>query len=246
MGTSKSFSDTGHSMIPNWPDLSNSITRNTGGGSIPQSNKQKILSNYVSTLGGAAVGGRGGSKVGGRSSIKTAKNIGAFFGNFIASGNNLRETLSSTGLAELGNKSVSDVVNHLIEYCSGAASTIDDKAAKEASKDLFNELAESAKNIDELEENLSATFSVYTSEDLIIKYFGYYIHEHISIWFYEHLIKSKNENDANNLYAELKDFIFENLKVLHRRNPLQNIDWGSNEADRLIKNIQQDVLDIFE
>ena len=29
-------------------------------------------------------------------------------------------------------------------------------------------------------------------------------------------------------------------------NPLQNIDWSSNEADSLIKKIQQDVLIVFE
>ncbi len=33
---------------------------------------------------------------------------------------------------------------------------------------------------------------------------------------------------------------------MHKRNPLQNIDWGSDEADRLVKNIQQDVLTVFE
>jgi len=246
MGTSKSFSETGHSMIPNWSDLSNSLTRNTNGGIITISNKQNILSDYVAALGGASIGGRGGSKVGGRSSIKTAKRIGSFFNSFINSGYNLRDTLNSLGLTDLSGKTVSDVINHLIEYCSGIASTIDDKAAKEASKDLFNELAANTDAIEEFEYQLTAIFNEKTSEDLIIKYFGYYIFEHISIWFFEHLIKSKNEQDTNFLYGQLKDYIFENLNTLQRKNPLQNIDWSGEVADRLIKNIQQDVLNVFE
>lgn len=246
MGTSKSYSDTNHSMIPNWGDLSNTMTSNCDSSILPTNKKQNILKKYVSAIGGASRAGRGGSKIGGRGGIKTAKKIGSIFSTFTTSGNNIRETLQATGLEDIDNKSVGDIINHLIEYCSGIASTIDDIAAKEASRLLFEELISDANNIDEVQDLLSEKFQTHTSEEMITKYFGYYINEHLSKWFYEKLIKDKNERDCNNLFRQIKDFIFEKISSMHKNNPLQNIDWSSENADRLIKNIQQDVLTVFE
>ncbi len=246
MGTSKSFSETKHSMIPNWGTLSSSLTTNCNATTLPAIKLNTILSNYVTALGGASVAGRGNSKIGGRSAIKTAKKIGSFFSTFATSGNNIRETLKSIGVKDIENKSVSDIINHLIDYCSETASTIDANAAKEASRLLFEELIARAENIEEIETLLSNRFEINTSEDLIIKYFGYYVFEHLSKWFYEHLIKEKNEADCNSLFRQIKDFIFVRIEGMQKNNPLQNIDWGSKDADRLIKNIQQDILTVFQ
>ncbi len=246
MGTSKSFSDTRHAMMPNWSDLSIAVTTSCDSGSIPIENKKKILRNYVAVIGGANKAGRGQSKVAGKSGVRTAKNIGRFLGAFTSSGNNLRDTLENTGLTDLQNKTVSDVINHLIEYCSGTASTIDEVAAKEATRKLLEELASNAESIDEMEEILANKFVDSSSEDVIIQYFGYYIYEHLDKWFYEKLIRDKNQADCNNLFREIKDFIFESLKDVQRVNSLQNLDWGSDDADRLIKNIQNDILTVFE
>jgi hypothetical protein len=246
MGTSKSFSDTRHAMMPNWSDLSRTVTTSCDSGSIPIKNKKKIFNNYVTVIGGANKAGRGRSKIAGKSGIKTAKNIGGFLGAFKSSGNNLRETLENTGLTDLQDKSVEDVINHLIEYCSGTASTIDEVAAKEATRKLLEELVSNAESIDEMEEILSNKFDESSSEDIIIQYFGYYIYEHLDKWFYEKLIRDKNQSDCNNFFREIKDFIFETLKDVQRINSLQNLDWGSDDADRLIKNIQQDILTVFE
>ena len=94
-------------------------------------------------------------------------------------------------LTDIENKSVADIINHLIEYCSGTASTIDENAAKEASRLLFEELISDAESIDEIEVILSNEFTSHTSEEIIIKYFGYYINELLSKWFYEKLIKHR-------------------------------------------------------
>ena len=246
MGTSKSFSDVKHSMVPNWGTLSSSLTSNCDSSVLPAQKLQNIMGNFVSALGGASTGGRGGSKAGGRSSIRTAKKIGGVFSKFISSGNNIRETLESTGLTDIDNKTVGDVINHLIEYCSGSATSIDDNAAKEATRLLLEELMGQAESIDEVQTLLEETFTANTLEDVIVKYFGYYINELLSKWFYENLIKNKNESDCNNLFSQIKNFIVERVGDMHKRNPLQNIDWSSDEADRLVKNIQQDVLTVFE
>lgn len=246
MGTSKSFSDTRHAMMPNWGDLSSAMTSSCDSTTLPSERKERILQNYVAVLGGASTAGRGGSKIAGKSGIKSAKKLGRFFSSFTSSGNNLREALEGAGITDLQNKSVSDIINHLIEYCSGVASTIDEIAAKEATRKLLEELISNVETIEEMEELLTNKFEVETSEDMIIRYFGYYIYEHLDKWFYEKLIKDKNQPDCNNLFRQIKDFIFESLINIQRVNPLHDIDWGSNDADRLIKNIQQDILTVFE
>ena len=246
MGTSKSFSDTRHAMMPNWKELSSVITTSCDSTTLPIEKKKKILRNYVSVIGGANKAGRGGSKIAGKSGIRTAKKIGGFLGSFTNSGNSLREALRGTGLTDLQEKSVSDIINHLIEYCSGTASTIDEIAAKEATRKLFEELVSDADNIDEMEAILTSKFEISSSEDIIIRYFGFYVYEHLDKWFYEKLIKEKNQPDCSNLFRQIKDFIFESLKDVQRVKTLQNIDWGSDEADVLIKNLQQDILIVFQ
>jgi len=203
------------------------------------------MKNFVEALGGSAIGGRGESKVAGRSSIKTAKKIGGFFSTFSGSGN-IRDTLTATGLTDIENKTVGDIINHLIEYCSGSATTIDDNAAKEATRLLLEEFIGEANSIDEVQELLSETLESKSLAEIIVKYFSYYINEVLSRWFYENLIKNKNENDCNNLFNQIKRFIVERVSAVHERTPLNNVDWSTEEADRLIKNIQQDVLNVFE
>ena len=232
--------------MPNWKELSSVMTTSCDSTPLPVEKKNRILRNYVSVIGGANKAGRGGSKIAGKSGIRTAKRIGGFFGSFTGSGNNLREALSNIGLTELQNKSVSDIINHLIEYCSGSASTIDEVAAKEATRKLFEDLVSDSNDIDEMEAILQNKFEVNTSEDIIINYFGYYIYEHLDKWFYEKLIKDKNQSDCNNLFRQIKDYIFERLRGVQRKRTLQSIDWGSDEADRLIKNLQQDILIVFQ
>jgi hypothetical protein len=246
MGTSKSFSDTKQSMIPNWNTLSSALTSNCDSSTLAPVKLNRILKSYVNVLGGATKAGRGGSNIGGKGGIKTAKKIGGFYSAFTSSGNSIRQTLQSTGLTNIDDKSVADIINHLIEYCSGTASTIDENAAKEASRLLFEELIADAETIDEIDINLSNEFNSHSSEEIIIKYFGYYINELLSKWFYEKLIKDKNERDCNNLFRQIKNFIIEKVSGIQKNRFLQNIDWSSDEADRLIKDIQQDILTVFE
>ena len=191
MGTSKSFSDVKHSMIPNWGNLSSSLTTNCNSSELTTPKLKSIMGNFVSALSGANTGGRGGSRAGARSSIRTAKKIGGVLSQFISSGNNIRETLAYTGLTDINNRSVGDVINHLIEYCSDSAASIDDNAAKEATRQLLEELIGQAESVDEVETLLEQTFSSNSLEDIIVKYFAYYINELLSKWFYENLIKSK-------------------------------------------------------
>lgn len=242
MGTSQSYS--GFSKNPNWKPLSVSITTACDDGKIPIKKLDRVTSRFVNLLGGSSKGGRGGSKIGGRAGIRTAKKIGDFFGD--VNSNGFSQALINSGFAYDGTQTPDDVINHLLEYCAGVAATIDDTAAKEAERQLLEEISSSAKNFQELEEIFQEKIEEYGIEELLIKYYAYYIYEHLSIDFYEKLIKDKGKSKCGNLFRQLKDFLFEKIKNISKNQDLSKIDWNSEDGDRIVKNIFEDTLKAFE
>ena len=245
MGTSKSYKAT-ISGQPQWGNLSGAVTRSCTGTKVPEKNLKNILSKFTKVVGGSKKAGRGNSKVAGRSGARAAGNLGRFLGGFSSSGGNLVDTLQSLGLNNLVGKPAEDIINNLIEYCSGVSNTIDDKAAKEATRKLMEEMTSGAKTFDELETNLKTALDKDSLQETIIRYFGYYILEHLSVMFYEKLVRDKGKTECSKLFKEIKDFIQSRLKEINRTYPIQNIDWASAEATKTIKNIQEDVLKVFE
>ena len=245
MGTSKSFSASIKGQ-PQWGNLSGAVTSNCDGGIIATSNLGNIISRYVSVIGGSGNAGRGISKTSGRAGIRTAKNIGAFLGAFSSSGGNIQYALEQIGLPGLGGLPLNDVINRLLEHCTGPSSTLDDVAAKAASQKLLEELAGDAETVEEWQEKLKDNLDNETLENVIERYFGYYIFEHLSIMFYEKLVVDKGKSDCDNLFRQIKDYVFEKIKNMNKTNPLKDVDWAGEDADRLTKNIQEDVLKVFE
>ncbi|MGV8134985.1 MAG: hypothetical protein AB2L20_07205 [Mangrovibacterium sp.] len=245
MGTSKSYSASIKGQ-PQWGKLSSAVTNSCGGGAVATSNLGNVLSKYVSVIGGSGRAGRGRSKIAGKAGIRTAKNLGAFLGAFSRSGGDLQQALEQIGLPGLEGLPLNEVIDHLLEYFTGPASTLDDVAAKAASQKILEELVSDAETIEEWQQQLTEVLDKETLEDIVERYFGYYIFEHLSIMFYEKLIVDKGKSDCENLFKQIKDYIFEKVKNMNKINPLNDINWSSEDADRLIKNIQEDVLKVFE
>lgn len=245
MGTSKSYSASIKGQ-PQWGNLSGAVTTSCDGSKASTSQLGNILSRYTSVIGGSNRAGRGNSRIAGRGGIRTAKNFGAIVGAFVGNGGDLIRALESVGLKDLEGRSLSEVIDAILEYCTGPASTLDDVAAKAATQKLLEELLNNAETISELESNLKETLRNETLEEVIERYFGYCIYEHLSIMFYEKLIVDKGKGQCENLFRQIRDYILEKLKNINKTNPLKDIDWKSADADRLIKNIQEDVLKVFE
>lgn len=243
MGTSKSFG--GMKGNPKWPNFSRTVTSTCIGGHIPNSKVGGILAKYVGVIGGASRASSGKSRIAGRGGIKTARKLGNFLGLFVSSGNNLAAALGHTGLVDLEGKSASDVINHLIEYCSGPSVTLDDRAAKAASQMLLEEMASNADTVEELEENLKSVLDKYELEEIIVKYFGYYVLEDLSVLFYEKLVREKGKTKCSNLFRQIKSFIVERLKEVNTKNPIKKIKWGTSQSEKLVQKIYHDVLTVF-
>lgn len=245
MGTSASY----HPSLkgkPEWGDLSRTVTTGCNGQNLDDDQMKGILGKYVNVIHGASKAGSGGSAVMGKAGLKSATKIGSFLSALISSGFDIEKTLNDIGITDLSEKKLSDIINNLIEYCSGPASSIDDKAAKEATRLLLEELFEKAKSIEELKEQLKATLSQEILEEMIIKYFGYYVFEHLSVMFYEKLTKQKGDRNRGKFFKRIKDFIVESLKRVNNITPLKNIDWSGSKAKDLISKILTNVLTVFE
>jgi hypothetical protein len=242
MGTSKSYD--GINANPNWSHLSRSVTTACETGRLSNARLNNIASNFVRLLGGSGYGGSGRSKIGGNAGIKTAKKLGGFLHDVKSKGAN--SAFSSIGFDYSDSTRASDAINFLLEYCAGVASTLDESAAKEAERQLLEEIGGEAKTFQELEKNFEEKIEEYGIEELLVKYYAYYIYEHLSIDFYEKLVVEKGRISTNNLYTQLKYFLIERVKNVSLNRDLGKIDWAGEEGDVLVKNIFVDTLKAFE
>lgn len=242
MGTSKSYG--GIAGNPNWKQLSGSVTRACETGHITTNSLNNVASNFVKLLRGSDYGGRGRSKIGGRAGVRTAQKLGSFLSDVKSKG--FRSALSVIGFDSTDTTRANDAINYLLEYCVGVASSLDDTAAKAAERQLLEELESEAKTFEELEKNFEEKIEKYGVEELLIKFYAYYIYEHLSIDFYEKLIEKKGRNATTNFFTQLKNFLFERVKNISLNRDLSKIDWPGKEGDELVKNIFEDTLKEFE
>lgn len=242
MGTSKSYE--GIKGNPNWSKLSDNVTRSCESGEIPCSSLNNIISSFVILLGGSQNGGRGKSLIGGKAGIKTAKKLGSFLS--VVKENGLKSAFSNIGFEFADGNKASDAINSLLEYCAGVAISHDECAAKEAERLLLDEIAGEALTFYDLENNFHETIEKYSIEELLIRYYAYYIYEHLSIDFYEKLVIEKGTDNTKNLYTQLKRYLIEKVETISLRRNLSNIVWASNDGDTLMKNIFEDTLKAFE
>lgn len=242
MGTSKSYGGAkGH---PNWSQLSSSVTRACETGTISDNSLNNVTSNFAKLLGGSNFGGRGKSKIGGRAGIRTAKKLGGFLSDVKFKG--FKFALSGIGFELTDTIMPNEAINYLLEYCAGVASSLDETAAKAAERQLLEEISSEAKNFEELANNFEQKIEEYGIEELLLKYYAFYIYEHLSIDFYEKLIEGKGKAATSNFYIQLKNFLLEKVKNIARRRDLSKIDWEDKEGDELVKNIFEDTLKAFE
>lgn len=242
MGTSKSYS--GIKGNPNWSNLSSSVTRNCDNGNLSDSALNKIVSNFSKLLGGSNYGGRGRSNIGGRAGLKTAQKLGGFLDAVKLNG--FKSALAGIGFKATDTTQVNDTINYLLEYCAGVAATLDETAAKAAEKQLLQEIESDAKSFSELEKIFEEKIKDYGIEELLIKYYAFYIYEHLSIDFYEKLIEEKGKIATTKFFTQLKDFLFESVKNISRKSNLDKINWAGIEGDKLVKDIFEDTLKEFK
>ena len=241
MGTSKAYG--GLKGNPTWGPLSRAVTRAVNDGYPTRNSLGSVMSNAVSHLGGSYGASHGCSKTGGRSGVKTARLFGSFIGN-IQNVGFLQALDRISGGIDIND--VNQAINVILEHCAENAGILDEIAAKAAMRDLLEEIGAEAETIKDLGNNFEETVKDYGTEELLVKYFGNYLYEHLCIDFYEKLIKEKGIRETDAFYRDLKDYITEKTKTVSKHRDLRQIDWQSNYGQELMQDIFCDTLKAFE
>ena len=241
MGTSKAYG--GLKGNPTWGPLSSTITRAVNGGHPTKDALGSVMSHTVAHLGGSQGASSGSSGTGGRAGVRTAQRLGSFIGSI--QNNGFANALNLIA-GEFEIEDVNLAINVILERCAENAGILDEIAAKAAMRDLLKEIGTEAKTIEELCEKFEDIIKDYGAEGLLVKYFGYYLYEHLCTDFYEKLIKEKGIRETEYFYKDLKEFIIEKTKSISRHRDLRKVDWLSDYGKDLMQELFRDTLKAFE
>lgn len=241
MGTSKAYG--GLRGNPTWGPLSSSVTRAVNGGHPTKSSLGSVMSHTVAHLGGSHGASSGSSITGGRAGVRAARQLGAFIGNVQNYGFTQALDLISGGV-EI--EDANQAINVILEHCAEQAGILDEIAAKASMRDLLEEIGAGAETVEELWDGFDAAIKDYGAEELLVKYFGYYLYEHLCTDFYEKLIKEKGIRETEGFYRDLKDYIVEKTKTTSKHRDLRKIDWQSDYGKELMQEMFRDTLKEFE
>lgn len=241
MGTSKAYG--GLKGNPTWGPLSGTVTRAVNDGHPTKSALGRVMARTVAHLGGSYGASSGSSNSGGNAGVRAARNLGSFIGSIQNYG--FAQALDFiAGSNEIENANLA--INVILEHCAEQAGIMDEIAAKAAMRDLLEEIGAGAETIEELGEDFEAAIKDFGAEELLVKYFGNYLYEHLCSDFYEKLIKEKGIRETEGFYTELKDYIVEKTKTTSKNRDLRKVDWQSNYGKELMQEIFRDTLKEFE
>ena len=200
--------------------------------------------NLIRTGGGSKKVSSGKSKSLGRAGRNSARKIVSFFSG--VSQNGLQKELDKIGFGSLTGKSVQDIINHLLVYTSGTNTGMDETAASKASCEVFEELAaQTGNDIEEFEKLLQESVDSNGLENILCRFWGLYIFEHLSQRFAEKIEQQKGTEISKETFKIIKDDIIGRIEVLNKHRPIKEIDWNGNEGFKEIDKIFESIINII-
>ena len=241
MGTSKSYG--GLKGNPNWSALSSTVTRSVNDGHPTQAALGSVMSRLVAHLGGTHSASSGSSRTGGRAGVRTARRLGSFIGDVQSNG--FRAALSTLA-GDIEIDDANQAIEVILERCAEEASILDEIAAKAAIRDLLEDIGADAETLEELGEKFEEAIKDFGEEELLVRYFAFYLYEHLCTDFYEKLIKEKGIRETDGFYSDLKDYVVERTKTVSKHRDLKRMDWYSENGKSLMQEIFRDTLNECE
>ncbi len=268
MGTTQRMTP-GVSGEPNWGDLNKSITnvaktvekekqlvKNDNISAEDAAKQFKIIegrrsfhlksafNNLVRTGGGRSKISSGKSASIGKAGRKSAGKIASFF--TAVSINGLQQTLSEFGFGHLHGKTFQEVLDFLLVFCSDSNEGMDETAANNASCEIMKELAVLAGNdLNKFEQLVKDYVQGIGLADLLCKFWGIYIFEHLSQRFEEKVKHQKGVEIGKETFKIIKDDILGQVKVLNNKRSVIKIDWKGNTGKNEIEKIFDSVIKII-
>lgn len=200
--------------------------------------------NLIKTGGGAKAISKGKSSSIGKAGLKSSGKLVHFFSNVGSLG--LQSALNEIGFGKLDGKSVEDVIDFLVIYCSDSATGMDETAANKASSEVLNQIAiESDNDIDKFELLMKEYFDGNGLSNLLCSFWGYYIFEHLSQRFQEKITQQRGELISCETFKIIKADILGRVKVLNESRPVSKVDWKGNEGQIEIESIFESIINIL-
>ena len=241
MGTSTNYNAP---TSPQWSKLKGKVTRLTRQGTLGSTGIKGILQDFVTVNYGVSRGARSGGGTGHRRIAQNvARNIGQFFSSVADVG--FREAFERAGLGSLEGKSVREIGYSLLDYLGGPSSTIDETDARQALSDLMDEILNDADSLEDVEEAMEMESHGEALEDLIQRFFGYYIYEQFCSVFYERLVDGIGHIQADKCVDEIRDYICAAVKDVISDKNVSKIDWSGTQGQQIVDKILQDTLEVF-
>lgn len=202
------------------------------------------FNNLVRTGGGRSKISSGKSSSIGKAGIKSAGKITSFFTGVGSSG--LQQTLVDIGFGSLQGKTFQEVLDYLLVFCSDSNEGMDETAANNASCEIMKELAELAGNdLDKFEKLVKEYVEETGLGDLLCKFWGLYIFEHLSQRFEEKVKQQKGVEIGKDTFKIIKADILGQVKVLNTQRPVIKIDWKGDAGKKEIEKIFDSVIKII-
>lgn len=268
MGTTQRMTP-GVSGEPNWGDLNKSITNisktvekekelDNNETITPQEEAKQYkrifdrrsahlkaaFNNLVRTGGGRSKISSGKSSSIGKAGRKSAGKITGFFTG--VGSNGLQQTLVDIGFGSLQGKTFQEVIDYLLVFCSDSNEGMDETAANNASCEIMKELAELAgDDLDKFEKLVKEYIEGTGLGDLLCKFWGLYIFEHLSQRFEEKVKQQKGMEIGKDTFKIIKADILGQVKVLNTQRPVTKIDWKGDAGKIEIEKIFDSVIKII-
>ncbi len=244
MGTSA-----GYDAPPTWAPLKSEVTRLANAGTLTPTQSRGLLSRLVGGNGGAAGMARGAGGGGGRSgrvahgapARAVAGRLGKFVTDVRSAG--LDEALRRAGLEALIGRPVGEILSGLLDRLGGPASTLDDVDARTALARLHEELLDSAASAAEVEQIL--TEPALNLEQVLEKFFGYYLYEVFCRVFFERLVQRVGETRAQSFLGEILNYVRSALRNRVHGRTLTAMSGTDAERDALMGDILESTLRVF-
>lgn len=241
MGTSQSINSSVKGN-PNWGKLGNSLSRVSSVVNISNKQSSNILRHFVNAIGGSQTAGTGRSSSFGNAGVRTANRLLSFINGVQALG--LSSSLSEIGIYDLKDLSVSDLINNLILHCTDGSANLDEAAAKSANDKLLQQLFDDVDDINDAEQQINSIDNEKKNELLVI-FFSHYIVEFSSELFGERILNKENGNRERTFF-QILNYIKNLLKEEVKNRDLSTIRWENDDGTKLIKEIQTEILKVWE
>lgn len=240
MGTSKSYRPP---TTPEWSNLKRKITL-TSSSQVPSLEVIKpILRDFILLAENPNEPSIKKGPQSHRPIHKAARRLAAFGSEVISDG--LSKAFKSNGIDSIEGKTVGEIPFLLVEILCDQGSTLDEVDTRTALLDIFNELLENAKTVDQVKTILEEIFLPSQLEKLLIQFFGQYIFHKFSRTFYEQLLTKLGAQKCQNYLSQIKWLIRDLLKLKTFNRKMVEIDWKGLEGERLVNEIMNDTYRVF-